>query len=119
MLLNEHQEPLSGKWSLDAENRKKLPKDITIPSLAQSEATEHTAAVAPLIDQLFPDHPGDTQNFWLATTRRQALYRLQDFLKNRFEQFGPYEDAIDRDRNFLFHSVLSPYINLGLITPKR
>ena len=117
ILVDEHQEPVGGKWSLDAENRKKLPKGITIPDLAQSEATEHTEAVARLIDELFPDHPGDTQHFWLATTRRQALYRLQDFLKNRFEGFGPYEDAIDRDRNFLFHSVLSPYINLGLITP--
>lgn len=117
LLLDEHQEPLGGKWSLDAENRKKLPKGIAIPALAQSEATEHTEAVAVLVDTLFPDHPGDTQDFWLATTRRQALYRLQDFLKNRFENFGPYEDAIDRDRNFLFHSVLSPYINLGLITP--
>ena len=117
MLIDEHQEPMGGKWSLDAENRQKLPKDIDIPNLAQSEATEHTAAVATLVDELFPDHPGDTQDFWLATTRRQALYRLQDFLKNRFEDFGPYEDAIDRERNFLFHSVLSPYINLGLITP--
>ena len=117
ILIDEHQEPVGGKWSLDAENRKKLPKHIEIPELAQSEATEHTTAVAALVDELFSDHPGDTQNFWLATTRRQALYRLQDFLKNRFENFGPYEDAIDRDRNFLFHSVLSPYINLGLITP--
>ena len=117
ILIDEHQEPVGGKWSLDAENRKKLPKNLEIPALAQSEATEHTVAVAALVDELFPDHPGRTQDFWLATTRRQALYRLQDFLKNRFEDFGPYEDAIDRERNFLFHSVLSPYINLGLITP--
>ncbi len=117
ILIDEHQEPVGGKWSLDAENRQKLPKGITIPDLAQSEATEHTTAVAALVDERFPDHPGDTQHFWLATTRRQALYRLQDFLKNRFEDFGPYEDAIDRERNFLFHSVLSPYLNLGLISP--
>jgi deoxyribodipyrimidine photolyase-related protein len=117
ILIDQQQEPVGGKWSLDAENRKKLPRDISIPSLAQSEATEHTQAVAALVNELFADHPGDTADFWLATTRRQALYRLQDFLKNRFEDFGPYEDAIDRDGNFLFHSVLSPYLNLGLITP--
>ncbi len=117
ILIDQQQEPVGGKWSLDAENRKKLPKGIDIPDLAQSVATEHTPAVAKLVDELFADHPGDTADFWLATTRRQALYRVQDFLKNRFEDFGPYEDAIDRDRNFLFHSVLSPYINLGLITP--
>ena len=119
ILVDEHQEPVGGAWSLDAENRKKLPRDLSIPELAHSQATEHTTAVAALIDELFPDHPGDTKDFWLATTRRQALYRLQDFLKYRFQNFGPYEDAIDRDRNFLFHSVLSPYINLGLITPEE
>ena len=119
ILVDQHQEPVGGKWSLDAENRKKLPRDIQIPDLPNSEATEHTMAVADLVNELFADHPGDTQDFWLATTRRQALYRLQDFLKHRFEDFGPYEDAIDRERNFLFHSVLSPYINLGLITPEE
>ena len=117
ILIDQQQEPVGGKWSLDIENRKKLPKDISIPSLAQSEATEHTQAVATLVDELFANHPGNTADFWLATTRRQALHRVQDFLKNRFEDFGPYEDAIDRDGNFLFHSVLSPYLNLGLITP--
>ena len=117
ILIDQQQEPVGGKWSLDIENRKKLPKDISIPPLAQSEATEHTQAVAALVDELFADHPGNTADFWLATTRRQALHRVQDFLKNRFEDFGPYEDAIDRDGNFLFHSVLSPYLNLGLITP--
>ncbi|WKN40574.1 cryptochrome/photolyase family protein [Tunicatimonas pelagia] len=119
LLVNEQNEPLHGKWSFDEENRKKLPKDIAIPTQPESEWTEHTQDVAKLVDKLFPDHPGDSQNFWLATTRRQALYRLRDFMENRFADFGPYEDAIDSERNFLFHSVLSPYINLGLITAKE
>lgn len=117
ILVNGQGEPEGGQWSMDAENRKKLPKGIAVPELNHSEWTTHTQTVAVLVDELFPDHPGRTQDFWLATTRRQARYRLQDFLKNRFENFGPYEDAIDRDHNFLFHSVLSPYINIGLITP--
>ncbi|MEM9832194.1 MAG: cryptochrome/photolyase family protein [Bacteroidota bacterium] len=119
LLVNEQQEPLRGKWSFDEENRKKLPKDITIPSQPASEWTEHTQDVAQLVDELFPDHPGNSQNFWLATTRRQARYRLKDFLESRFADFGPYEDAIDSERNFLFHSVLSPYMNLGLITAQE
>lgn len=119
ILLDDDGKALGGKWSYDDQNRKKLPKDIFIPEQPKSEATQHTKDVAILIDSLFPDHPGSTENFHWATTRRQVLYRLQDFLEKRFQHFGPYEDAIDRERNFLFHSVLSPYMNMGLITPEE
>ena len=119
ILLDEEGKAVGGKWSYDDQNRKKLPKDIFIPEQPNSEATEHTQDVATLVDELFPDHPGSSENFNWATTRRQVLYRVQDFLEKRFQHFGPYEDAIDRERNFLFHSVLSPYMNMGLITPEE
>lgn len=117
ILLNDEGKAVGGKWSYDEQNRKKLPKDIFIPSQPQSQPTEHTQAVSRLVDELFADHPGSSENFHWATTRRQVLYRLQDFLEKRFQHFGPYEDAIHSQRNFLFHSVLSPYMNMGLITP--
>jgi len=117
LLLDDDGKAVGGKWSFDDQNRKKLPKDIYVPPQPQSAWTEHTQAVAELVNHHFAEHPGATDNFHWATTRRQALHRLQDFLKSRFQHFGPYEDAIDRERNFLFHSVLSPYMNLGLITP--
>jgi len=117
ILVDENKKPLHSKWSFDSENRKKLPENIQIPPQPESDPTEHTREVAKLIENLFAEHPGDTKNFNWATTRRAALYRLDDFLKNRFEKFGPYEDAIDQKRNWLFHSVLSPYLNMGLITP--
>lgn len=117
ILIDEEGNPVGGSWSYDQENRKKLPRDIHIPLQPESEHTSHTQEVIRLVDKLFEDHPGNTDNFNWATTRRQVLYRLNDFLENRFQHFGPYEDAIDRQRNFLFHSVLSPYLNLGLITP--
>jgi len=117
ILLDDEGKAIGGKWSFDEQNRKKLPKDIYIPPQPQSTWTEHTHAVAKVIDTHFAAHPGATDNFNWATTRQQALHYLQDFLEARFQHFGPYEDAIDRERNFLFHSVLSPYMNLGLITP--
>ncbi len=117
ILIEKDGQPTGGDWSYDAQNRKKLPKGTYIPSQPKSELTQHTQDVIKLVDQRFPDHPGDAVNFHWATTRRQALYRLNDFLEKRFQHFGPYEDAIDRQRNFLFHSVLSPYLNIGLITP--
>lgn len=117
ILLTDDGKPLHGKWSFDAENRKALPKDIVIPNQPKSSHNQHDKDVIKLVDSLFPEHPGSTDNFSWATTRREALKRLEIFLKERFEHFGPYEDAIHKSDSFLFHSVLSPYINLGLITP--
>ena len=117
ILLNSAGEPLNGKWSLDEENRKKLPKGISIPDQPSYSFTDHDKEVIELVDQLFKDHPGETHHFHWSTTRRSVLYRVNSFLKERFKDFGPYEDAIDAEETFLFHSVLSPYLNMGLITP--
>lgn len=111
--------PLNGKWSFDEDNRKKLPKKIDVPSLPESEATKHTEAVKELVAELFKEHPGDTANFCWATTREQVEHLLERFLEERFSNFGPYEDAFESDRQFLFHTVLSPYINMGLITARE
>lgn len=108
--------PLHGKWSFDDENRKKLPKNMNVPAMPVMKETQDTADVKALVDQLFADHPGDTADFWMATTRDQALEQVDRFLRDRFKLFGPYEDAFESDEVFLYHSVLSPYINAGLIT---
>ncbi len=110
-------QPLNDKWSFDEDNRKKLPKGIEIPQMPEFDKTQHTLVVAQIVEKAFIDHPGDTSNFHWATTRQEALKALDLFLEQRFKRFGPYEDAIDDKRVFLFHSVLSPYLNCGLLTP--
>ncbi|MEM7575402.1 MAG: cryptochrome/photolyase family protein [Bacteroidota bacterium] len=116
LLLDDEAGPLHGKWSFDEDNRKKLPKGIELPSFPVISPTPITQEVMEMVDKIFPDHPGSVDNFWLATTRKQALELLNKFLQERFQQFGPYEDAFEADQVFLFHTVLSPYINCGLIT---
>ena len=113
-------EPEGGQWSFDHDNRKKLPKKQAVPETAWATPTEHVAAVRGLVAKHFDDHPGALPNdgaFWLPTTRRQALAWLRAFLDDRFDLFGPYEDALSGRDPVLFHSVLSPMMNLGLITP--
>ncbi len=117
ILLNEDGSPLNGKWSFDDENRKKLPKGVDTPSIPISSKTQHTNDVIRLVEELFPSNPGNTNHFFWSTTRQGALDQFNTFIEQRFVQFGPYEDAIDKESVFLFHSVLSPYLNLGLITP--
>jgi len=116
VLVDTQGEPTGGRWSFDDENRKKFPAGITFAPRPKLEPTEHTRAVCRLVAEHFPDHPGSTENFNWATTREQCLALLDEFLQERLAHFGPYEDAIDAREVFAFHSVLSPYMNMGLIT---
>lgn len=118
ILLNPIGEPEGGQWSYDEQNRKPLPKTMQVPALQFPEATTHVRDVSELVDRLFPDHPGESQTFWLPVTHADSVQWLQQFLKERFAQFGPYEDALTTKTPFVFHSVLSPMLNLGILTPK-
>ena len=117
-ILMDKGKPKGGKWSFDEENRKKLPKDIKIPAMPIANETSHTKNLKKEIKQIFKSHPGDVDNFWLPTTHKDSIKWLDYFIAKKFNLFGDYEDAVDTDNNFLFHSALSPMINLGLITPE-
>ena len=117
ILMKKDGKPEGGKWSFDEDNRKKLPKDIKIPNFPKITETKHTKNLKPIIQKIFKNHPGDTKNFWLATEYNDVIKLFDFFLKEKSNLFGDYEDAVDQRNNILFHSALSPYINLGLITP--
>ena len=117
-ILMEKGKPKGGKWSFDEDNRKKLPSSITIPDMIKSNETSHTKKLKIEIKKNFANHPGEVENFWLPTTYTDAVKWLDYFIAKKFNLFGDYEDAVDTNNNFLFHSALSPLINLGLLTPK-
>ena len=117
-ILMDKGKPKGGKWSFDEDNRKKLPSSIKIPAMLTANETSHTKILKKEINKLFPNHPGKVDNFWLPTTYSDAIKWLDHFISKKFNLFGDYEDAVDTSNNFLFHSALSPLINLGLITPE-
>ncbi len=117
VLVDDTGEPAGGKWSFDAENRRKLPNDVTPPRMPWLEPSGHAADVIELVEQTFADHPGRASEFCWPTSRREAQGWLDDFVANRLERFGPYEDAMTTRSRTLFHSVLSPCMNLGLLLP--
>ncbi len=86
--------PNGNKWSFDEDNRQKVPKNIEIP-----------------VSLKFDD-------FIYATNFQDAKKCLKYFLEKKLNNFGPYEDAVIDTENVLFHSVLTPYLNSGLLTPK-
>ena len=109
--------PTGDQWSFDADNRKKIPKHTTLPT---DITVHHTTAIdtakewlATIDSELYGDAV-----VWLPYTRVEAELYLQDFLRDRFVDFGPYEDAITTEHTRLWHSTLSPLINIGLLTPQ-
>jgi deoxyribodipyrimidine photolyase-related protein len=119
ILVDQAGRPQGGKWSFDAANRKPLPAVVPVPDLPSVRPARHVKAVSRLVDGLFADHPGQVQDFWLPTTRAQALDWLKDFLEQRFSRFGDYEDALTTRSDAVFHSALSPLLNAGLLTPRE
>ena len=110
-------QPVGGRWSFDSDNRKKLPRSLTPPAVRSAVASSNVADVIRIVKREFADHPGDADQFCWATTRGEALAMLDDFVAHRLEQFGPYEDAISTRSETVYHSLLSPYLNMGLLTP--
>ena len=109
--------PEGGKWSYDADNRKRLPKKIVPPEIPWPEPDRHVDTVVSLVESSFADHPGRADEFCWPTTRVQAKRWLDDFIEQRLRDFGPYEDAMTSRSPTVFHSLLSPYLNMGLLTP--
>lgn len=117
ILVDEDNKPEGGQWSYDAENRKKLPKNYSTPAPLFFGESPNLKAVKDMVNRQFQDHPGDCSEFRWASNRDEALKVLDQFVEEKLELFGPYEDAFEADLKFGFHSTLSPYLNNGLLIP--
>lgn len=117
IMLDTDGRPLGGQWSFDEDNRKALPKTYSERKVLKYKADAIDNEVIAIVEKHFSDHPGQSENIWLPTTRTEALDWLKQFLHERFEDFGPYEDALSENYDFINHSVLTPFLNTGLLTP--
>lgn len=120
ILVDKDKNPVGGQWSFDEDNRKKLPKDHTPPTPPKASDEGHYIRTAIAhIERHFPDNPGSTKNFRYPVTRSGAKAWLKQFIAERFKEFGVYEDAISTSHPFINHSLLTPMLNIGLITPEE
>jgi deoxyribodipyrimidine photolyase-related protein len=117
ILVEKDGSPSGGKWSFDEDNRKPLPKNYVAYPMPALSVDPIDRKVTKLIEKRFSDHPGDLTNCWLPTSRTAALGWLDQFLEERFFEFGPYEDALSTRFPFVNHSVLTPFLNTGLLCP--
>jgi deoxyribodipyrimidine photolyase-related protein len=118
-VLLEKGKPTGGKWTFDTENREPLPSSISIPEANLPASNAFVNDAKNYVQLRFPDNPGNTSSFYYPVTHDEAANWLHDFLQTRLVHFGKYQDAIRRDQAILFHSLLSPTLNTGLLTPEE
>lgn len=118
-ILLDHGKPAGGRWTYDTANRQAVPPGLRIPTPPSRAHTAPVREAVAYVVQHFPDHPGTASTFWLPITHEEATRWMHEFFEQRLALFGPYEDAMLRNEPFLFHSLLSPLINIGLLTPAQ
>jgi len=117
LLVNEDGEPEGGQWNYDHDNRKAAAPDLFMPRLPAYEPDDVTRDVLDMVADKFAGNFGDLEPFGYAVTRKDALAALDHFIAKALPRFGDYQDAMLEGEDHLYHSVLSPYINLGLLDP--
>lgn len=116
-ILMDKNQPTGGQWNFDHDNRKKIPKTLTIPKPHESKPDDITEQVIAEVSQQFSDHFGDIHPFIFATSRKSALQHLHHFINQNLPYFGDYQDAMVTDEPWLFHAHIGLYLNNGMLTP--
>lgn len=119
ILLDAEGKPEGGKWSFDEDNRKKLPKGIVPPEIQFAIQDIQIQKAKAYVEKHFGHHPGTLGTTCFAYDHAGAIKWLENFLRQRFLHFGTYEDAISTRYPYVYHSLLSPYLNTGLLTPAQ
>ena len=114
-LLMDGDAPEGGKWNYDHDNRKPAPDEIEFGGPMRFTPDETVEAVLDLVEDRFGDNFGTLRPFWFATDAGQARQALGHFIHHALPKFGDFQDAmLDGDR-FLYHAVVSMYLNAGLL----
>jgi deoxyribodipyrimidine photolyase-related protein len=117
ILIQEDNKPVGGQWSFDSDNRKKIPKGMALPSEIETcNETDEISEALTWLKGVTAEQYGEAR-VWIPWTHDTATQYLQDFISTRLALFGDYEDAIVVKETRLFHSTLSPLINIGLLSP--
>ncbi|MEE4351159.1 MAG: cryptochrome/photolyase family protein [Pacificimonas sp.] len=117
LLMSEDGKPEGDRWNYDKENRKPADDDLFMPERLTFEPDEITRAVIAMIGERFPDNIGTLEGFGYAVTRDDAEAVFEQFLTRALESFGSYQDAMLTGEHFLYHAIISPYLNIGFLDP--
>jgi len=117
ILMEQDGTPVGGKWNYDRENRKPPQKNMSFPKRVSHKRDWISNEVIHLVHDRFEDNFGTLEPFYYAVTRNQALKEARHFMDKLLLFFGDYQDAMISGESFLYHSLLSSYLNVGLLLP--
>jgi deoxyribodipyrimidine photolyase-related protein len=117
ILLDGAGEPIGGQWTFDESNRKKIPKETKVPGIRSYETSAGYQEAVDYVAKYFPQAPGLCKAPPYPLTHEDALAWLQQFCEERLLHFGDYQDALHNGGRYLFHAVLTPMLNIGLLSP--
>jgi deoxyribodipyrimidine photolyase-related protein len=117
ILVDENGGPAGGQWNYDKENRKSPPRGMKSPQRISHKKDSITRDVLKLVESRFSGNFGRLQPFHYAVTRKEALQELNHFIEGLLRYFGDYQDAMVTGEPYLYHSLLSSYLNAGLLLP--
>ena len=107
--------PEGNKWSFDTENRQALPKNIKQPELPKIKKDKYYKEACEYINKHFGNNYGNTNEWIYPIDTKTALKWLNHFISTKLNNFGPFQDAVDTSKPFLFHSIISPMMNIGIL----
>ncbi|ARF10615.1 deoxyribodipyrimidine photolyase-related protein [Hokovirus HKV1] len=117
IMVDKNNLPLNNKWTFDTENRKPFDKKYNNESFPKEIKNKYTIEAIKYVNKYFIKNPGKEFN-WLPIDHKASENKLDDFIKNKLKNFGPYQDAVNDNIFAGYHSVLSPLINVGLLNPE-
>jgi deoxyribodipyrimidine photolyase-related protein len=119
ILVTDDGKPIGDKWTFDTDNRKKLPKKIVIPKIERPVRNKFVSEAIGYVNREFPGNYGNAEDFNYPISVEEAEIWLDNFLRERLHDFGEFEDALSKDEATIFHSLLTPMLNIGLLTPTQ
>lgn len=120
ILIDPSGEPVGGQWTYDVENRKKYPKGKRIVEVEFPQRDSYFYEASAYVKQNFANNIGDLSDAISYPIGHAASDEwLTQFLDVRLPEFGDYEDAIVRQESLLNHSLLTPMLNVGMLTPQQ
>ncbi len=116
-ILMEGNYPTGGRWNYDIENRVPPMENMNFPPLLEQPPDPYVTEVTPTVEERFGDFYGATNHFLFPVSRKASEAWFQDFVDKRLRLFGMYQDAMVRDNWYMYHSLISPMMNIGLLRP--
>ncbi len=119
LLIGNDGRPIGGKWTFDTDNRKAFDSTIRLPAPPSLVDNAYVHEARCYVEDYYPYHPGQTDHFFYPTNHAEAKQLLDQFVVHKLDQFGTYQDAITQRDPFLFHSLISAALNIGLLSPQQ